>query len=124
MNEAFAVPPGAVRRSPEASVLSSWKEIARYLGKSVRTVQRWELTFGLPVRRTGFGGPESSVFAVPTEIDGWIHSCCISRGHSEASPAEVVGLQQVMADLRAECFELRRQIDVERKILESLRIMQ
>jgi hypothetical protein len=36
----------------EAHVLVSWKEIARHLGKSVRTVQRWELVFGMPVRRS------------------------------------------------------------------------
>ena len=31
--------------------LNGWKEIAAYLGKSVRSVQRWEATLGLPVRR-------------------------------------------------------------------------
>ena len=34
-----------------SSVLNSWKEIASYLGRSVRTVQRWEREFGLPVHR-------------------------------------------------------------------------
>lgn len=33
------------------SILTSWKEIAAHLGKGVRTVQRWEYEFGLPVRR-------------------------------------------------------------------------
>jgi hypothetical protein len=33
--------------------LNGWKEIAAYLGRSVRTVQRWEKDFGLPVRRFG-----------------------------------------------------------------------
>ena len=31
--------------------LDSWKEIARYLNRDVRTVQRWEETGGLPVYR-------------------------------------------------------------------------
>jgi len=31
--------------------LDSWKSIASYLGREVRTVQRWENTEGLPVRR-------------------------------------------------------------------------
>ena len=35
----------------ESAVLSSWKDIARYMGKGVRTVQRWERHLGLPVRR-------------------------------------------------------------------------
>src|SRR3984885_4315700 len=37
--------------SEDSTVLSSWKDIARYLGKGVRTVQRWERHLGLPVRR-------------------------------------------------------------------------
>src|SRR5262245_16589932 len=31
--------------------LESWKEIAAYLGKGVRTVVRWEKTEGMPVHR-------------------------------------------------------------------------
>lgn len=30
--------------------LTGWKEIANYLGKGVRAVQRYERKFGLPVR--------------------------------------------------------------------------
>jgi hypothetical protein len=49
--------------------LNSWKAIAAYLGKGVRTVQRWERDYGLPVRRVGRGGTE--VYAFPAEIDAW-----------------------------------------------------
>ena len=35
--------------TPVDKVFSSWKEIAAYLGKGVRTVQRWEAVLGLPV---------------------------------------------------------------------------
>jgi hypothetical protein len=35
----------------ERTELSSWKEIAAYLGVSVRTAQHWERNRGLPVRR-------------------------------------------------------------------------
>jgi len=31
--------------------LDSWKEIGAYLGRSPRTVQRWERQEGLPVHR-------------------------------------------------------------------------
>ena len=31
--------------------LVSWKEIAVHLGREIRTVQRWEKSEGLPVRR-------------------------------------------------------------------------
>ena len=51
--------------------LTSWKEIAEYLGKAVRTVQRWERTLGLPVRR-----PKPTlrgvVIAIPDELDAWV----------------------------------------------------
>ena len=61
--------------SPDAPArgaqLNGWKEIAAYLGRSVRTVQRWEKDFGLPVRRFGLSKPES-VFAMPREIDAWL----------------------------------------------------
>jgi len=33
------------------NLLDSWKEIATYLGREVRTVQRWEKKEGLAVRR-------------------------------------------------------------------------
>ena len=45
---AAASPPGAPERG---SRLDSWKEIAAYVNRDVRTLQRWEKTAGLPVRR-------------------------------------------------------------------------
>ena len=54
-------------------VLSSWKDIAAYLGRSVRTVQRMEVELGLPVRRPK-GHARSSVMAIPQELDAWLKS--------------------------------------------------
>ena len=51
--------------------LSGWKEIANYLGKGVRTVQRYEWELGLPVRRPA-GKPRGSVVATKMEIDAWV----------------------------------------------------
>ncbi len=53
-------------------VLGSWKEIASYLGKGVRTVQRWERCSGLPVHRPS-GSRKGVVLAFPPEIDQWAH---------------------------------------------------
>ncbi|HEY3380787.1 MAG TPA: hypothetical protein VGK32_03405 [Vicinamibacterales bacterium] len=50
--------------------LNGWKDIAEYLAKCVRTVQRWEKEYGLPVRRIGRAGGEI-VFAFPAELDAW-----------------------------------------------------
>jgi hypothetical protein len=50
--------------------LNSWKEIASYLNSGVRTVQRWELLRGLPVRRVS-GRQRSAVYALSHELDEW-----------------------------------------------------
>jgi TolB-like protein/Flp pilus assembly protein TadD len=50
--------------------LDSWKEIAAYLKKEVRTVQRWEKSAGLPVRRLTHG-KLGTVFAYRSELDAW-----------------------------------------------------
>lgn len=51
--------------------LESWKEIATYLGRTVRTVQRWERLKGLPVHRHGHGA-NGSVYAFKEDIDQWL----------------------------------------------------
>ncbi len=52
-------------------LLNSWKEIAEYVGRGVRTVQRWERELGLPVRRPR-NHLRSPVIAIPSEIDEWL----------------------------------------------------
>jgi TolB-like protein len=54
----------------QADRLDSWKEIAAYLHRSVRTVRRWEATEGLPVHRH-MHQVQGSVYAYKSEIDGW-----------------------------------------------------
>lgn len=51
--------------------LTSWKEVASYIGKSVRTVQRWEAELGLPIRRPN-PGDRNVVVAIPAELDRWL----------------------------------------------------
>lgn len=55
------------------NILSSWKEIAGYVGRSVRTVQRWEREIGLPVHRPN-AKSEGVVVALPAELDAWVRS--------------------------------------------------
>src|SRR5467141_4664116 len=62
--------------SPEGSPLPekklvSWKEIAAHLGREVRTVQRWEKTEALPVKRHEHQ-KKSTVYAYASELDDWI----------------------------------------------------
>lgn len=53
--------------------LDSWKEIAAYLGRDVRTVQRWERTDDLPVRRLRHA-KLASVYAYTNELEAWRES--------------------------------------------------
>lgn len=50
--------------------LDSWKEIAAYLNRDIRTVIRWEHK-GLPVHRVP-GGKRHAIFAYRHEIDAWL----------------------------------------------------
>src|SRR4029077_17565952 len=52
-------------------VLNSWKEVAAYLGRGVRTVQRWERELGLPVRRPR-GKSRSAGIAFKPELARWL----------------------------------------------------
>ncbi len=55
-----------------ADRLDSWKEIASYLKRDVRTVQRWEKTEKLPVHRH-LHEKQGTVYAFKSEIDAWSH---------------------------------------------------
>src|SRR5258708_29730614 len=50
--------------------LESWGEIAAYLRREIRTVQRWERSQGLPVRRLQIG-KLGSVYPYRSELDKW-----------------------------------------------------
>ena len=66
--------------------LNSWKEIARFVGISVRTVQRWERYAGLPVHRPA-GKLRSPIVAIPEEVERWLNSGS-STPLSSAAPQE------------------------------------
>ena len=55
-----------VSKKPE---LRGWKEIAAYLGVTVRTAQNWERDIDLPIRR--LPGGHGRVYCIVEEIDGW-----------------------------------------------------
>jgi hypothetical protein len=55
---------------PAHDRLDTRKEIAAYLRKEVRTVQRWEKKLGLPVRRLT-QGKQGTVFAYRSGLDAW-----------------------------------------------------
>lgn len=52
--------------------LNGWKDISAALKRSVRTVQRWERDYGLPVHRQGPDG--ELIFAYREELDAWVRA--------------------------------------------------
>lgn len=67
--------PDASKPQQERSRVDSWKSIAAYLDRDVRTVERWAKERGLPVRRTP-GTKGHRVFAFPDELDAWLTGQC------------------------------------------------
>jgi hypothetical protein len=89
---------GAFARTPERRILNSWKEIANYLGRGVRTVQRWEAQLGLPVHRPA-GKEHSAVLAFSSELDDWLNSRPV-RQAMQADGMSVAQGDRGLADLR------------------------
>ena len=69
--------------------LDSWKEIAKYLGRDVRTLIRWEQHRGLPICRVP-GGKLPRVFAYPDELDRWLEGGGASGNGENGAHAEPV----------------------------------
>lgn len=61
-------------------ILNSWKAIAAYLERDIKTCYRWEKELGLPVHRIDDKSSRSKVFAYTSEIDMWLRE---KAGHKE-----------------------------------------
>ena len=93
--------------APMASVLSSWKEVARYLGKGIRTVQRWESELGMPIHRPDRGNKQI-IFAFTQELDEWIRRRMISCAGANGNEYE--RLAHLLKELRHNCRQLHMQV--------------
>ena len=108
----------------ERRILNSWKEIASYLGRGVRTVQRWEAHLGLPVHRPS-GRDHSAVLAFSTELDQWLDSRPLRQGLtligeslSSHSPASEIQMLLSRAEVLLEKLEsvLSRSEEMHRRL--------
>jgi hypothetical protein len=55
--------------------LSGWKEIAHYIGCSVKTARDYEERLKLPVFLVqGPGGAYKKRYAIPSELDRWLRN--------------------------------------------------
>jgi len=91
----------------ETDVLSSWKEIASYLGRGVRTAQRWEAELQMPVHRP-WGKDHSAVIAMKSEIDQWIRSCSREKRERQLAAARAT---RVASDGAVQPSPLRSEAD-------------
>jgi hypothetical protein len=93
-------PEEEVRTSPETrGELNSWKEIAEYLGVSVRAAQKWEIRRGMPVHRLPGGTARGPVYAVADELDAWKRSAAhppTSRAWFLRSPLPTLALASIL----------------------------
>ena len=103
-------------------MLSGWKEIAGYVGRGVRTVQRWE-RLGLPVRRPN-AHLRSAVVVSTEEVDAWIQSCPSGRGTPALQDSRYSRLESEIQELRLENQVLRRQIEALRRSVQQVQVAQ
>jgi predicted DNA-binding transcriptional regulator AlpA len=98
--------------------LSGWKEIASYLGKGVRTIQRYERELGFPVRRPA-GKSHAAVIATRAEVDAWVAASPIReefRLSARKPGSETISLDDLrkkvvtMGLLRDEMIALRAEL--------------
>ena len=85
----------------QSAILTSWKEVAAYLGKGVRTVQRWEKFDHLPVRRVN---GSSKIIVYRSELDHWLRSQTVL---DQASPSGLAQQIQIARELRRQHTELQ-----------------
>ena len=85
----------------QPELLTSWKEIASYLGKGVRTVQRWEQQFALPVRRPN-EKTKGIVHATREELDQWLRDQWSERPRefARACALDTVSLDTMRAGIK------------------------
>jgi tetratricopeptide (TPR) repeat protein len=92
--KAYTVTSVTAENRSQLQRLDGWKSIARRLGRTCRTVQRWHAEYGLPIHR--LGGDKGSIFAYSDELDDWMRN----RGRRLASdPTEFSGPVLLQAPL-------------------------
>lgn len=100
--------------------LNGWKEIAQYLDRGVRTIQRWEKVYALPIHRPA-GKDRAAVFALQDELDEWRTN---AWKHADSDDPAILRLrlQQLESEVRRiratlNRLEVRTPLDVRPKTI-------
>jgi hypothetical protein len=93
------------KRVEPPKIVAGWKDIGTYLGKGVRTVQRYERELGLPVRRPA-GKSHGAVIATRAELDAWVAASPVRAAFSLPKPPQDNGA--FMNKVKAGIDEMRR----------------
>jgi len=108
-------------------ILNSWKEIAVYLGRGVRTVQRWEANLGLPVHRPN-GHTRSSVIALRRELDEWLRqtpqlgpaAMPSSPNRDRVIPQSILECRKLRQDCLASMLSFQKTAEIHLKLVGAL----
>jgi hypothetical protein len=92
--------------SQQIEVLSSWKDIAKYAGKGVRTVQRWEQHLGLPVRRPAGQTRKSTVLVYRSDMEEWM--------------AAQFSVRTAKQEIGTTCGSLRQSIQTQQELCDAI----
>jgi hypothetical protein len=99
-------------------ILNSWKEIAAYLQRGVRTVQRWERDLRLPVHRIGTG-KRSPVYAKVAELNFWLSTSEVARKEYGANGVPAKGVSPAKPGPTLVVTEPSKQIENARRLLSA-----
>jgi tetratricopeptide (TPR) repeat protein len=89
--------------------LDSWKQIASFLRTSVRSVQRWEKTEGLPVHRHQHA-KLGSVYAYRSELERWRAGRGLGEMGTAAIPRSGSAIEDWQAEVSAAVMRLDRRV--------------
>lgn len=94
-------------------ILAGWKSIANYMGMGVRSVQRYESQYSLPIRRIA-GGPKGAVIATIAELDAWTLAAPLRNTFK---------LPSARPDIGSSIVELKRSLTEMRQLKEEMRML-
>ncbi len=105
------------QQEPAKGLLYSWKEIAKFFNRGIRTVQRWEKLLGLPIVRPD-GRDCTAVVASARDLELWCRGL-VGTDTSKREKRKDLGLSSRALIDSAE--QMRRTLASQRRIVGQMR---